>query len=64
MRFAVFAQEAVKVLHDARAIEALPSNGPGLSARDLSDRLSAKSAAKQDIATFSEMLFPPDEPVN
>lgn len=60
MRFAVFASEAVKVIAEARQVEALPSQTKGMATHDVAQRVAAKSAAKQDIATFSPMLYPED----
>jgi hypothetical protein len=61
VRFAVFAKEAVKVIADARQVEALPSNEKGLPTHVIFERVKAKTAAAHDIATFSALLYPEDE---
>lgn len=57
----MFAQTAVQVLAEAKQIEAMPSMEKGLSTHALRARLTAKSAADKDIATFSALLYPEDE---
>jgi hypothetical protein len=61
VRFAMFAERAVKVLLDAKQILAMPSNEAGLSTAALRERLAAKSAAAQDLAVFTAILYPEDE---
>jgi hypothetical protein len=56
----VFAQEAVGVIAQAREVEALPSNAKGMDYNDVHQRMTAKTAAKQDIATFTPLLYPED----
>lgn len=60
MRFAVFAQEAVKVIAEARQIEALPSQTKDMAPREVHERVTAKNAAKVDIETFTPLLYPED----
>ena len=61
VRFAVFAERATVILADAKAIQNQSfSRDPDVRM----EQARAKLAAKEDVALFEPILYPPDEPVN